>query len=92
MTKNINDRGETEFASVGRSKNMHRTESNQVNEENVIALGQRKKAVSLLNDEFCVEQAFQYLLPKGIFGYNAFQDIPRSPTWDFNQYFALDAD
>ena len=43
MTKNINDRGETEFASVGRSQNMHRTESNQVNEENVVALGQKKK-------------------------------------------------
>ena len=28
-TQNINDRNETEFASVGDSKNMHRTASNE---------------------------------------------------------------
>ena len=89
---------------------MHRTGSNEtalvsefpsiINDENVIiAPGQGKKPVSILTEEFCEEQAFPYLLPKGKFGYKAPRDIPISPVRYFNQrllsfdqYFASDAD
>ena len=89
---------------------MQRTGSNEtalvseipsiINDKNVIiAPGQEKKPVSILNDEFCEEQAFPYLLPKGKFGYKAPRDIPISPAryfnqrlLNFNQYFASDAD
>ena len=30
-----------------------------------------KKTVSILDDKFCEDQAFPYLLPKGKFGYKA---------------------
>ena len=64
MTENTNDRSETEFTSVEDPLNMHRTASNKttlvfqipniINEENVIiAPGQGKTPVSILNDEFC---------------------------------------
>ena len=54
MTKNINDRSETEFASVEDPLNMHKTASNEttlaseipniINDENIIiAAGQEKK-------------------------------------------------
>ena len=50
-------------------------------------------------DEFCEEQAFSYLYPKGRFGYDAPQDMPISSALYFNQrllncnqYFASDAD
>ena len=54
MTKNINDRSETKFASVEDPLNMHKTESNEttlaseipniINDENIIiAAGQEKK-------------------------------------------------
>ena len=50
------------------------------------------------NDEFCEEQAFPYLIPKGKFSYKAALDIPISPAWyfnqrllNFNQYFPSDA-
>ena len=90
--------------------NMHRTASNEttlvsdipniVNNENIIlAPGQEKTPVSVLNDEFCGEQTFPYLLPIGKFGYNAPRDIPISPAryfnqrlLSFNQWFASDAD
>ena len=63
ITENINDRSETEFASVKDSLNMHRTASNEkilvsgvlniINDENVIiAPRQGKKPVSILNNEF----------------------------------------
>ena len=76
VTENINDRSETESASVENPLNTHRTASNEttlvseisniINDENVItALGQGKKPVSILSDEFCEEQAFSYLLPRG---------------------------
>ena len=89
---------------------MHRTASNEIalvsevpyiiNDENVIiAPGQGKKPVSILSDEFCEEQAFPYLLPKGKFGYKAPRDIPISPArcfnqrlLNFNEHFASDAD
>ena len=89
---------------------MHRTGSNKtalvseipsmINDENIIILqGEGKKPVSILNDEFCEDQAFPYLLPKGKFGYKVHRDIPISPAryfnqrlLNFNQYFASDAD
>ena len=82
---------------------MHRTVLNEtalvsevpyiINDENVIiAPGQGKKPVAILNDEFFEEQAFPFLLPKGKFGYKAPRDIPISPAWYFNQHFASDAD
>ena len=111
MAENVNyNRSETEFASVEDPLNMYRTTSNgttlvseipnTINEENVtIAPGQGKIPVSVLRDEFCEEQAFPHLLPKGKFGYNVPRDIPLSPAWYFNQrllnfdqYFASDAD
>ena len=63
MTENINDRSETEFASVEDLLNMHRIASNKItlvseipniiNDENVIiALGQGKKPVSILAMNF----------------------------------------
>ena len=72
---------------------------NSIYKNVIIAPGQGKKPVSILNDEFCEEQAFSYLPRKGKFGYIAPRDIPISPTryfnqrlLDFNQYFASDAD
>ena len=73
---------------------------NIINEENVvIAPGPGKNPVSILRDEFCEEQAFAHLFPKGRFGYNVTRDIPISPAQYFNQsllnfnrYFASDAD
>ena len=60
--------------------------SNIINEENVIiAPKQGKTPVSVLRDEFCEEQAFPHLLPKGKSGYNVPRDIPVSPAWYFNQ-------
>ena len=80
-SENRNDT-KTECASVEDPLNMHRTASNEttlvseipniINEQNVlIAPGQGKKTVSILRDEFCEEQAFPYLLPKGKLGYKA---------------------
>ena len=100
----------SEYGSVKDPLSIHRTGSNEttlvseipsiINDKNVIiARGQGKKRVSILNDEFCEEQAFPYLLHKGIFGYKAPGDIPISPAWyfnqkflNFNQNFASDAD
>lgn len=42
----------------------------------IIATGKKKRSVSILRDEFCVEQPFLYLFLK--LGYDAFQDIPLS--------------
>ena len=82
MAENVNyNRSETEFSSVGDPLNMYRTASDEttlvseipniINEENVtIAPVQGKIPVSILRDEFCEEQEFLHLLPKGKFGYN----------------------
>ena len=42
----------------------------------IIATGNKKSSVSILRDEFCVEQAFLYLFLK--LGYDASQHIPLS--------------
>ena len=101
---------ETEYGSVEDPLSTHTTGSNEtalfpeipsiINDENVIvAPGQGKKPVSILNDEFREEQAFSYLYPKGKFVYKAPRDIPISPAryfnqrlLNFNQYFASNAD
>ena len=104
---------ETEYDSIEDPLNVLRTASNEtafvsvvsaqvsyiINDKNIIiAQGQGKKPVSILSDEFCEEQAFPYLLPKGKFGYKAPQDIAISPAWyfnqrllNFNQHFPSDA-
>ena len=94
MTEDMNDRSETEFASVEDLLNMQRIASNErflvfqiqniINDENVIIAPGQGKKVSVLSDEFCEEQAFPYLLPKGKFGYDAPRDIPISPARHFN--------
>ena len=46
-----------------------------INDENVIiAPGQGKIPLSVLNDKFCEEQAFLYI-PTGKFGYNTPQEL-----------------
>ena len=111
MNKNNNENAsEAEYASVDDPLNMHRTATNEttpiseipniINEENVIiAPGQGKSPDSILGDEFCEEQAFTYLVPKGKFGYSVARDIPVSldryfnqRLLNFNRPFALDAD
>ena len=80
MTEYINEiRSETGFALVEHLLNMQRTASNEttlvseipniINGENtIIAPGQVKTSVSILSDEFCIEQVFCYLLPMSKFG------------------------
>ena len=92
MNKNNNENtSEAEYASFKDPLNMHRTATNEttliskipnvINEENVIiAPGQEKTPVSILDDKFCGEQPFPYLPPKGKFGYSVPRDIPISPA------------
>ena len=54
-------------------------------EEVNIAPGEGKQPTSMLNDEFCEELAFQYLFPRGKFGYKIERDIKLSPIKCFNQ-------
>ena len=90
-----------EYASVEDTLNMHKTASSETTivsgvpdiiDEKIVMTKpkQRKKTVSILNYEFCQEQVFPYLLPRGKFGYKAPRDIPTAQ--DFNQYFVSDAD
>ena len=111
MNDHVNDpRTKTEFASVEEPLNMHRTASNETtlvseipsitDEENIlIAPGQGKTPVSILNDGFFEEQVFPSLHPKGKFGFNAPRNTSISSAWYFKQrlrnlkqYFASDAD
>ena len=107
-TKIISD--ETEYGSAEDPLSMHRDGSNEIapvseipyiiNDENVIiAPGQRKIPISILNDEIFEEHACPYLLAKGKFGYEAPRDIPIGPAQyfnqrllNFNQHCASDAD
>lgn len=58
---------------------------NIINAKNVIiAPGQRKQLVSILDDEFCENKTFLYLLPKSRIVYNASLDIPISLDLYFN--------
>ena len=90
ITENVNYK-KKKFPSVEDPLNMYSATSNEItlvseipniiNEENVvIAPGQEKNPVSILRDEFCEEQAFAHLFPKGRFAYNVTRDIPVSPA------------
>ena len=50
-----------------------------------IAPGENKSPLSFFNDDFCEEQAFPFLFPKGKFGYKVERSIPLSPVKYFNQ-------
>ena len=50
-----------------------------------IAPGENKTPESFFKDDFCEEQAFPYLLPKGKFGYKVERSVPLSPVKYFNQ-------
>ena len=94
MSESINDT-ETEYASVGDPLNMHRTASNEttlvaeipniINEENIIIAPGQGKKTTILNYEFCEEQVFHYLLPKGKSGYNAPAGYFNQRLLNFNQ-------
>ena len=111
ISKNNNENAsQVEYTSVEDPLNMHRISTNEttlmseipniIYEENVIIVpGQGKLPVSILGNEFCEEQAFAYLFPKGKFGYSVPRDNPISPArcfnqslLNFNQHFASDAD
>ena len=50
-----------------------------------IAPGENKTPESFFDDDFCEEQAFPYLLPKGKFGYKVTRTVQLSPIKYFNQ-------
>ena len=50
-----------------------------------MAPGENKKPLPFFNDDFCEEQAFPFLFPKGKFGYKVQRAIPLSPSKYFNQ-------
>ena len=57
-----------------------------IEDDNVImAPGQGKTPVSVLNDHHCEELAFPYLFPTRKFGYKVKHEIPLSPVKFFNQ-------
>ena len=95
MSEGNNTEKQTEYDLVEDPLNMNRTAlnelhfsviSNVINKEDVvIAPGQRKKPVSILDDEFCEVQAFHYFLGKGKLSYNAPQGFPISPIGFFNK-------
>ena len=105
VSENKNDT-ETDYASVEDPLNMYYSASNEatlvseirniINEEKFYNYTRaRKNTVLIFSDEFCEEQAFPSLLPKGKVGYKAPRDIPISPAryfnqrlFNFNQYFA----
>ena len=57
-----------------------------IEDDNVImAAGQGKTPVSVLNDDHCEKLAFPYLFPTENFGYKVKREIPLSPVKYFNQ-------
>ena len=50
-----------------------------------IAPGENKPPLSFFSDDFCEEQAFPYLFPKGKYGYKVDREITLSPVKYFNQ-------
>ena len=57
-----------------------------IQDDNVImAPGQGKTPVSVLNDDHCEELAFPYLCPTGKFGYKVKHEMPLSLVKYFNQ-------
>ena len=51
----------------------------------VVAPGEGKKPVSILNDKFCEVLGHPYLLPTGQYGYKVGREIPLTPSKYFNQ-------
>ena len=51
----------------------------------VIAPGEGKKPVSILNDVYCEEMAHPRLFPTGRFGYKVKRKVPLTPSKYFNQ-------
>ena len=87
---------ENDFLSKEDPLNSYRISSNEtaliseipaiIDKENVIiAPGQGKTPIPLLNDKYCEELAFPYLLPNGKFGYNVTREVAVSPARYFNQ-------
>ena len=54
-------------------------------ENAVIAPGEGKVPLSVIDDEYCEELAHPHLFPTGKFGYNVKRDIHLTPTKYFNQ-------
>ena len=50
-----------------------------------ISPGENNSPLSFFNDEFCEEQAFPFLFPKGKLGHKTERSIPLSPVKYFNQ-------
>ena len=51
----------------------------------VVAPGEGKKPLSILNDKFCEVLGHPYLLPTGQYGYKVGREIPLTPSKYFNQ-------
>ena len=49
-----------------------------------MAPGENKSPLSFFNDEYCEEQAFPYLFPKGKYGHKTEREVPISPVKYFN--------
>ena len=46
----------------------------------VVAPGEGKKPVSILNDKFCKDLGHPYLFPTGQYGYKVEREIPLAPS------------
>ena len=57
----------------------------EIEEGIVIAPGERKKPVSILNDKFCEELGHPRMFPTGHYGYKVEREIPLTPSKYFNQ-------
>ena len=57
------------------------------NDNVIMAQGQGKTPVSVLNDDHCEELGFPYLFPTGKLRYKVKREMPLSPVKYFNQQF-----
>ena len=57
----------------------------EVKEGIVLAPGEGKKPVSILNDKLCEELGHPHLFPTGQYGYKVEREIPLTPSKYFNQ-------
>ena len=57
----------------------------ELEQEIIIAPGEGKQPVSVLNEKFCEENAHPHLFPSGRYGYQIEREIPLSPSKYFNQ-------
>ena len=71
----------------------------ELEQEIIIAPGEGKQPISVLNEKFCEEPAHPHLFPSGRYGYQIEREIPLSPSKYFNQRllhysqkFAADSD